>query len=126
VLGLVFVGISGFLNTNLHTDGNNSNMSNNGLFIIGVITVVSGQFASSFQMVLEEKFLKDANISPLYMIGWEGIFGLIVTCAIGFPIISNIPGNDCNKYIIFFCYLLLIIHSLLFVKDMKTFLMVLL
>lgn len=98
VLGLIFVGISGFLNSNNNTKGNSTNFSNTGLFIFGIATVIVGQFANSFQMVLEEKFLKDANVSPLYMIGWEGIFGLILTCGIAFPIVTNIPGSDCNKY----------------------------
>jgi hypothetical protein len=64
-------------------------------------------------MVLEEKFLKQADLPPLVVIGHEGfispeyfiflhlfyvgLFGFLIVLFIAFPIISTMSGSDCGQ-----------------------------
>lgn len=94
VIGLFFVGFAGFMNAikgkqDLHAGWT---------YLLGILLIVGGQVASSFHYILQEKFLKGFDLNPLYCIGIEGFFGLVITSAVAFPIVSSIPGSDCTKY----------------------------
>jgi len=50
------------------------------------MAMIIGQFFHGSQGVLEEFILKrSGGQEPLYMIGWEGIFGLIMTTLLLIP-----------------------------------------
>ena len=49
-------------------------------------------------MIIEEKFMKEADLHPLFFIGWEGVFGMLLSFGISLPVVSSIPGSDCGKY----------------------------
>ena len=54
--------------------------------LIGVSAMVLGQFFHGSQGVLEEFILKRASgQEPLYMMGWEGVWGLILTLMLLIP-----------------------------------------
>merc|ERR1712051_432927 len=54
--------------------------------IVGIFAMVCGQFFHGSQGVLEEYILKrSAGQEPLYMMGWEGVWGLIMTCMLLVP-----------------------------------------
>ena len=54
--------------------------------IVGVIAMVWGQFFHGSQGVLEEFILKrSSGQEPLYMMGWEGVWGLLLTLMLLVP-----------------------------------------
>ena len=47
---------------------------------MGMLSLLGGQFFHASHAILEEHILKRAaGQEPLYMAGWEGIFGLILS-----------------------------------------------
>ncbi|BES87541.1 Nucleotide-sugar transporter [Nesidiocoris tenuis] len=70
ILGLAVVGFSDFQNSS-GSDNNNE--------ITGDLIIVIAQIITATQMVYEEKFVNTKNIPPLQAVGWEGLFGLVVT-----------------------------------------------
>ncbi|EES99186.1 Putative membrane spanning protein [Giardia duodenalis] len=62
--------------------------------IIGVVLVISGQLFSATQFLMEEKILKNHNIDPLMVVGWEGVCGTILSLCIACPLAHVIPGDD--------------------------------
>lgn len=94
VLGLFFVGLSGFMNA----INGKEDLGAGWKFLLGILLIAGGQVASGFHFVCQEKYLKVLDLNPLYVIGCEGLFGTLVVSLICFPIVSAIPGSDCNKY----------------------------
>ena len=66
-------------------------------YIIGILLVVIGQLASGVHITVEEKYLKEADFHPVFLVGAEGTIGLIVMAGICLPIVSSISGSDCGK-----------------------------
>ena len=47
--------------------------------VVGVIVLLIGQVLGALSYIFEEKFLSDyADVHPLYVVGWEGIWGTIM------------------------------------------------
>lgn len=44
-------------------------------------------------MVVEEKYLKGRNLPPDFVVGTEGVFGIIVMTCIVLPIVAFVPGH---------------------------------
>ena len=38
-----------------------------------------------------------AEVDPLELVGWEGVFGTILSAFLLLPIVQQIPGDDCGK-----------------------------
>ena len=54
--------------------------------IVGIFAMVCGQFFHGSQGVLEEYILKKSSgQEPFYMMGWEGVWGLILTTMLLVP-----------------------------------------
>ena len=47
--------------------------------VIGVLMIAGAQIFAATQFVTEEFILKKYSIEPLKMVGWEGLFGFVVT-----------------------------------------------
>lgn len=64
--------------------------------LAGIGLTLLGQVLSSIQMVLEEKLLKGviSPIQPLFLVGSEGVAGLIITGCIVLPVVNTIHGSD--------------------------------
>lgn len=90
VTGLLFVGLSAFLGD--MQSGSALSM------LLGIGLALSAQVISAIQFVLEEKFVKGKDLSPLVLIGWEGVFGLFLTVGVAFPVTWAIPGDDHGSY----------------------------
>lgn len=58
--------------------------------IVGLLLMLGSILIQGSQFVVEEKFLGDYYLSPLKVIGWEGIWGVIMF-AILLPILQFIP-----------------------------------
>lgn len=90
ICGLACVGVSAVLG-----DGT----SKNGILMaIGIALCLLAQVFSAIQFVFEEKFMKGYDIPPLYLVGFEGIFGALMTAGICFPVVWAIPGRDDGSY----------------------------
>jgi drug/metabolite transporter (DMT)-like permease len=72
VFGLCIVG--------LHTGSTQETEKSEFHLKVGLICMLLGQFCHAFQMILEEYLLKNwSEADPLYMMGWEGSWGLLFT-----------------------------------------------
>lgn len=60
---------------------------------MGIVLVLSAQVIQATQVVCEEKFLKEVNIPPFKIVGFEGIWGILEFIFVIFPVIWLLPGN---------------------------------
>jgi len=90
VLGLIFIGIAALLG-----EGAGGKVLD---MVLGICLALVAQVFSATQFVFEEKFMKGHDIPPLYLVGWEGIFGSILTMGVALPICYAIPGDDHGSY----------------------------
>ncbi|EER03195.1 conserved hypothetical protein [Perkinsus marinus ATCC 50983] len=64
------------------------------MMLIGMVMIVAGQIVQAGQVVCEERLMKEWTVSPLQLVGLEGIWGCFFMCIIVFPILQRIPGED--------------------------------
>ncbi|CAL6006840.1 EamA-like_transporter family protein [Hexamita inflata] len=90
VAALVLVGVACIMGSKGDTTAQPWNKQ-----LLGCLLVVCSTAIQASQIVVEDFMLSDINATPLQIVGMEGIWGLIVTCAICWPIASfAIPGED--------------------------------
>ena len=68
--------------------------------LIGIILVLLASALNAVQNVFEEKLLKavgGAEVDPLELVGWEGLFGSLLSMFVLLPIVYQIPGDDCGR-----------------------------
>ncbi|KAH9099292.1 hypothetical protein Ae201684P_018309 [Aphanomyces euteiches] len=89
----LMVGFSSFQDTEEQINNND----NPGL---GIIMIILSCFVQSAQYVFEEKLMGDGidTAPPLIVVGMEGLWGLIMTGLIVYPIAYFVPGNDLGSY----------------------------
>ena len=69
-------------------DNFNENKNDYSLVSLGIICVVFGSLFHAIQSIVEESILKWSGATgqePCYMMGWEGVFGLVITILISIP-----------------------------------------
>ena len=67
--------------------------SNEALYtVLGVLMIAAAQIFTATQFVLEEWILEEYALEPLKVVGWEGVFGFIVT-VIGMIILHFAVGR---------------------------------
>lgn len=88
VIGTAVVGLTPVIYPN---KGQDSDTSSDPLF--GLILVLIGQIFAGFNMVSEEKLFRVFYIHPLQMVGWEGVWGLIIYSVI-LVILQFIPCHS--------------------------------
>jgi len=64
------------------------------LKIYGMGMIIVGMIFSGAQIVVEEYFMKGIAIPPMCIVGMEGVWGVIFTFALIFPIVGRLPGDD--------------------------------
>lgn len=117
VLGVAIVGLSGALFSGesgheITQDGSASDVASHVLMqardvartpeavraIIGVLLIAAAQIFTATQFVLEEWILENYAMEPIHVVGWEGVFGFLVTVA-GMAIMYLIVGRtDAGRY----------------------------
>lgn len=93
--GLLIVGASDMIT------GKNGDKDLNNV-ITGDLLIIIAQIIVATQMVVEEKFVSGANVSPLHAVGWEGFFGFTILSTLLIPMyyiptgkmIFNNPGGQ--------------------------------
>lgn len=66
--------------------------------VLGCFFVLFGQAVQAAQTVAEEKLLKDIMLPGMQIVGFEGLWGMVLMIFVLFPIFQWIPGNDCGSY----------------------------
>lgn len=100
VLGVAIVGLAGAIAPNTQSEPAPRSVIETGLYavratsdevramartpeavqtIIGVLMIAAAQIFTATQFVLEEWILENYALEPLKVVGWEGIFGFVVT-----------------------------------------------
>jgi len=62
--------------------------------ILGILLVVAAQALQAFQTILEEKFLHDMEAPEPFIVGMEGLYGLLLCSAISMPVAYFLPGPE--------------------------------
>ncbi|KAH3670432.1 hypothetical protein OGAPHI_000947 [Ogataea philodendri] len=78
VFGVFIVGLSGSLSSAEESD---SSAAFNGDMLFGLFIIVVGIMFNALQFVVEEKALASLEVSPLEVVGYEGMYGAAVTFA---------------------------------------------
>ena len=92
IAGVTLVGISSIIGAGGSTSTASSASS---MVFLGNIMVILSQLMSATQMVVEEKFLKGRKLPPEFVVGCEGMFGIIVMLTVVLPVVGfATPGLD--------------------------------
>ncbi|OLN81803.1 Uncharacterized protein C12G12.12 [Colletotrichum chlorophyti] len=102
VLGVAVVGLAGVI---YHEEKNTEKAAyegapaSNGLLVaVGVLLIAGAQIFTATQFVLEEWILERSSIEPIRVVGWEGIFGFIVTVTGMLVLHLAIGRTDAGRY----------------------------
>ncbi|KAH6624771.1 hypothetical protein B0J18DRAFT_382906 [Chaetomium sp. MPI-SDFR-AT-0129] len=68
------------------------------MVIVGVLMIAGAQIFTATQFVLEEWILERSAIEPLRVVGWEGVFGFLVTLAGMVVLHFTIGRTDAGRY----------------------------
>lgn len=89
-LAALLVGASSFADTD-NQDNNNPDRHAG----FGILMIILSCAVQAFQYAYEEKLMDEGeNAPPLVVVGMEGVWGLIITTFVVYPIAYYIPGND--------------------------------
>lgn len=66
--------------------------------VIGVLLIAGAQIFTATQFVLEEWMLENSTIAPIKVVGWEGIFGLLVTIFVMVFMHLAVGRTDSGRY----------------------------
>ncbi|CDW79995.1 transmembrane protein c2orf18-like [Stylonychia lemnae] len=84
VLGVGTVGFSAYFRSN---EAESSNL------IMGMLFVLGGQTFQAFHLVIQDHYLKKYDIHQFQLIGWEGIWGIVILSVL-LPIFQQIPCDQ--------------------------------
>ncbi|KAK3322275.1 hypothetical protein B0H66DRAFT_196896 [Apodospora peruviana] len=82
VTGVAIVGLAGAIQPDKKhvADPHSTELDDNALrVVIGVLMIAGAQIFTATQFVLEEWILERSSIEPIRVVGWEGLFGFLVT-----------------------------------------------
>lgn len=80
------------------SDDDSTTNNNNPNARIGVILVLVACLAQGVQYVFEEKVMAVDNAPPLVVIGMEGLWGMVLSILVIYPIAYITPGSDMGSY----------------------------
>ncbi|KAK8246258.1 integral membrane protein-like protein [Phyllosticta capitalensis] len=66
--------------------------------IIGVLLIAGAQIFTATQFVLEESIMENYELEPLKVVGWEGIFGFLVTVLVMVVLHFSVGVTDAGRY----------------------------
>ncbi|CAM1502802.1 Fc.00g075780.m01.CDS01 [Cosmosporella sp. VM-42] len=66
--------------------------------IVGVILIAGAQIFTATQFVSEEWILENSPIEPIRVVGWEGLFGFVVTLLIMIIMHAAVGRTDAGRY----------------------------
>jgi drug/metabolite transporter (DMT)-like permease len=93
--GLAIVGTSAYLASQ---ESNASDQTaSSSLVIIGFALVVVGQAFNALQFTVQEVLIERDGVDALSIVGWEGLYGTLMSSFILLPIVQAIPGSDAGS-----------------------------
>lgn len=104
VLGVAIVGLAGAL---FHEDKGDAGSrlmaaspqtSSAFLSVAGVLLIAGAQIFTATQFVLEEYMLERWAIDPIQVVGWEGVFGFVVTVGAMVVLHFSVGRTDGGRY----------------------------
>lgn len=104
VMGVAVVGLAGAIwpdekKVSEHgTDGADGGLTDAARAIIGVLLIAGAQIFTATQFVLEEWMLENSPIEPIRVVGWEGLFGFVVTLAVMVVMHLAVGRTDAGRY----------------------------
>ncbi|KAI5460072.1 hypothetical protein BGZ63DRAFT_389438 [Mariannaea sp. PMI_226] len=104
VLGVGIVGLAGAISPDEKPELSGSDsattdgMSDTARAIVGVLLIAGAQIFTATQFVLEEWILERDPIEPIKVVGWEGIFGFVVTVLGMIVLHLTIGTTDAGRY----------------------------
>jgi len=90
-IALCIVGAAGFLIP--QPQGN----TDPGSITLGIALVILSQIVQAGQIVTEEFLLKDLDLPPLRVVGFEGLWGTLLMIFVACPIAYVVPGGDYSR-----------------------------
>lgn len=66
--------------------------------MIGVLLIAAAQIFTAFQFVIEEWILENYAMDPLQVVGWEGIFGFVVTIITMIVLYLAVGRTEAGRY----------------------------
>ncbi|GAB9464568.1 Drug transporter [Globisporangium polare] len=88
-LAVLMVGATSFADTDEQVNNKDAHPG------FGIIMIVLSCGVQAFQYVFEEKLMDEGDSAPpLVVVGMEGVWGLILTTFVVYPIAYMVPGND--------------------------------
>ena len=98
VLGLAAVGFSSYLQP---TADDGAASVPPFLSFVGLLLILAGAALNSIQNVIEELLMKMLTNyrepHPMEIVGWEGIYGTLLSALIMLPVVYYLPGSDCGQ-----------------------------
>ncbi|XP_044718036.1 nucleotide-sugar transporter domain-containing protein [Hirsutella rhossiliensis] len=88
VLGVAVLGI----------ESSGAAMSDAARAVVGVLLIAGAQIFTATQFVLEEWMLENSSIEPIKVVGWEGIFGFLVTLLVMVIMHVTVGRTDAGRY----------------------------
>jgi len=93
VLGVSTVGFANIMNE-ADKGSSESNASSTNDMLIGMSFTIGAQLVQAAQVVAEEYLIKDLDLSPMDVVGYQGLWGVAQMILIVFPILYFLPGSD--------------------------------
>lgn len=94
VVGISLVGAANVLNARAQGESADSPTASGHDQLVGMGLVVLAQVIQAAQMVVEEILLKEVELPPMKIVGYEGVWGSLICILVVFPICWFMPGQD--------------------------------
>lgn len=76
----------------------NGGLSESAKAAVGVLLIAGAQIFTATQFVLEEWMLENSPVEPIKVVGWEGIFGFVVTVVAMIVMHLAVGRTEAGKY----------------------------
>ena len=94
IIGIIMIGVAGLYIPSVGDKDGEGPQYNTNQKLIGSMLVILSQLVQAGQIVTEEFILKDVNMPALEIVGWEGIWGLVMMVLVACPFAFIFPGGD--------------------------------
>merc|ERR1712039_713225 len=64
------------------------------MMLYGMLLVLGGQVTQAAQVIAEEWLMKDVDLPSVQIIGFEGLWGLVMMVLVVYPVLWFLPGSD--------------------------------
>ncbi|QPG73470.1 hypothetical protein FOA43_000781 [Brettanomyces nanus] len=116
--GVFLVGLSGWLDNS--TKITTSTTKDTGNILLGMVLIISGIVFSALQFVAEEHILSKIQVAPLELVGWEGLYGWLVSFSvafIGFLLVGTTSQGDRGQWDIVYAFKVVVTNNVILLSS---------